>query len=409
MHDDAGPQEPAVVPLNEPAEGVPDVVETDADLARAVQALSGGTGPTAVDAERASGYRYGQRTYLVQIRRAGAGTWLIDPIAQPDLSGVTEALRGSEWVLHAASQDLPGLAEQQMVPDAVFDTELAARLLGMPRVGLAAVVADTLGRGLAKEHSAVDWSTRPLPPDWLRYAALDVELLVEVRAVLAGRLEEAGKSEWARQEFEAVRTAPPPAPRVDPWRRTSGVHAVRSTRGLAVVRSLWEARDADARRRDISPGRVLPDAAIVAAALALPSTVADLVALKQFSGKGTRRRADQWFGAVDQALSLPERALPSLRGPGTPGPPPQRVWKDRDPAAAARLVAAKSVIAEAAEAYHVPPENLLQPDLLRRTCWSPPEQLTRTGVHDALLSGGARPWQAELLAGPLAEALVTLG
>ncbi len=409
MHDGAGPQEPAVVPLVEPTEGVPDVVEADDDLARAVRALAGGSGPTAVDAERASGYRYGQRTYLVQIRRAGAGTWLIDPVAQPDLSAVADALRGSEWVLHAASQDLPGLAEQQMTPDAIFDTELAARLLGMPRVGLAAVVADTLGLGLAKEHSAVDWSTRPLHPDWLRYAALDVELLVEVRDVLADRLEEAGKTEWARQEFEAVRTAPPPAPRVDPWRRTSGVHAVRTTRGLAVVRSLWEARDADARRRDIAPGRVLPDAAIVAAALALPRTVVELVALKQFSGKGTRRRADQWFAAVDQALALPDRALPSLRGPGTTGPPPQRVWKERDPAAAARLAAAKAVIAEAATAYHVPAENLLQPDLLRRTCWSPPQPLTRTGVHDALLEGGARPWQAELLAGPLAEALVTLG
>ena len=312
-------------------------------------------------------------------------------------------------MLHAASQDLPGLAEQQMVPDEVFDTELAARLLGMPRVGLAAVVADTLGLGLAKEHSAVDWSTRPLPPDWLRYAALDVEVLVEVRDVLAGRLEAAGKAEWARQEFEAVRTAPPPAPRVDPWRRTSGVHAVRTTRGLAVVRSLWQARDADARRRDISPGRVLPDAAIVAAAQALPRSVAELVALKPFAGKGTRRRAEQWFAAIDEALAVPERELPPLRGPGTPGPPPPRVWGDRDPAAAARLAAARAVIAEAAKAHHVPPENLLQPDLLRRTCWSPPEPLDRAALHEALPAGGARPWQVELLAGPLAEVLVTLG
>lgn len=409
MHQDAGLDEPAVVPLNEPAEGVPEVVVADEDLARAVQALAAGTGPTAVDAERASGYRYGQRTYLVQIRRAGAGTWLIDPIAQPDLSAIGGALRGSEWVLHAASQDLPGLAEQRMVPDAIFDTELAARLLGMPRVGLAAVVADTLGLGLAKEHSAVDWSTRPLHPDWLRYAALDVELLVQVRDVLAARLEEAGKTEWARQEFEAVRTAPPPAPRLDPWRRTSGVHAVRTSRGLAVVRSLWEARDTDARRRDISPGRVLPDAAIVAAALAQPRSVAELVALRQFSGKGTRRRAEQWFAAIAEALALPDRALPSLRGPGTPGPPPQRIWKDRDPAAYARLVAAKEVVAAAAETHHVPAENLLQPDLLRRTCWTPPSPLGVGALHDALLDGGARPWQADLLAGPLSEALVTLG
>ncbi|MDO8107901.1 HRDC domain-containing protein [Isoptericola sp. b441] len=408
MQNDAGPTEPAVVPLEEPAGGVPDVVTSDAALASAAAALSAGTGPVAVDAERASGYRYGQRTYLVQLRRSGSGTWLVDPVAQPDLSAVDEALRGVEWVLHAASQDLPGLTEQRMTPDAVFDTELAARLLGMPRVGLAAVVADTLGLGLAKEHSAVDWSTRPLRPEWLRYAALDVEVLVEVRDVLADRLDRAGKAEWARQEFEAVRTAPPPPPRVDPWRRTSGVHAVRTARGLAVVRSLWQARDADAERRDISPGRVLPDAAIVAAAQALPTSVSQLVALKPFAGKGTRRRAEQWYAAIGEALALPDEDLPPLRGPGNPGPPPPRVWKDRDPAAAARLAAAKDVVARTREAWNVPAENLVQPDLLRRTCWAPPEPITAATLGDALTAGGARPWQVELLSGPLADALVTL-
>ncbi|WP_188037367.1 ribonuclease D, partial [Actinotalea sp. JY-7885] len=238
------PHAPEVTPLREPADGVPDVVETPGALAEAAAALAAGTGPVAVDAERASGYRYGQRTYLVQLRRDGAGTVLIDPIALPDLSSIGQALQGVEWVLHAASQDLPGLAEQQLRPDAVFDTELAARLLGMPRVGLAAVVADVLGLGLAKEHSAVDWSTRPLPRDWLLYAALDVEVLTDLRRELGARLEAAGKAEWARQEFEAVRTAPPAPPRVDPWRRTSGLQTVRDRRRLAVVRALWEAREA---------------------------------------------------------------------------------------------------------------------------------------------------------------------
>lgn len=401
--------EPSVVPVDEPADGIPDVLTTAEQLADAAARLGAGTGPVAVDAERASGYRYGQRTYLVQLRREGSGTFLVDPVALPDLTVLSEALRGVEWVLHAASQDLPGLVEQNMRPDAVFDTELAARLLGMPRVGLAAVVADTLGLGLAKEHSAVDWSTRPLPIEWLRYAALDVELLVQVRDVLAGRLDEAGKSAWAAQEFEAVRTAPPATPRVDPWRRTSGLHGVRDRRSLAVVRELWLARDADARRRDISPGRVLPDAAIVAAATALPTSVEALVALRPFSGKGTRRRAAQWYAAVEAAMALPDSALPPLRGPGTPGPPPQRAWADRDPAAAARLMRARTVVTALSEQHHVPVENLLQPDLLRRLCWSPPEPVTEAAVRDVLAAGGARPWQIDLLAGPLAEALVTLG
>ncbi len=401
--------EAPVTPLTEPADGIPPVLMTSEALAEAVAALAGGNGPVAVDAERASGYRYGQRTYLVQIRRAGAGTFLIDPIALPDLSAVSEALRGVEWVLHAASQDLPGLAEQSMHPDAVFDTELAARLLGMPRVGLAAVVADVLGLGLAKEHSAVDWSTRPLPTDWLRYAALDVEVLVEVRDVLAERLVAAGKDEWARQEFEAVRLAPPPAPRIDPWRRTSGLHSIRGTRNLAVVRSMWRTRDEEARRRDISPGRILPDAAMVAAAVALPTSVDALAALRQFSGKGTRRRIDLWFGAVEEALALPDSELPPVRGPGLPGPPPPRVWAERDPAAAARLAAAREIVLATSLEREVPVENLIQPDLLRRLCWTPPSTVDVESVAQALRAGSAREWQVELFAAPLAEVLVTLG
>lgn len=407
-HAPDAPEAPAVTPLLAPADGVPDVVDTPSALAEAVDRLRDGHGPVAVDAERASGYRYGQRTYLVQLRRAGSGTLLIDPIALPDLADVSTALRGTPWVLHAASQDLPGLAEQRLVPDEVFDTELAARLLGMERVGLAAVVADTLGLGLAKEHSAVDWSTRPLPHDWLLYAALDVEVLVEVRDVLAARLEEAGKTEWARQEFEAVRLAGPPAPRIDPWRRTSGTHTLRDARRLAVVRSLWEARDDEARRRDVAPGRILPDAAMVAAASALPRTLAELGALRPFQGKGTRRRLEYWFAAVERGLALPQDALPSVRGPRSDGPPPPRAWSDRDPAAAARLTAARAAVAALADEHHLPVENLVQPDLLRRLCWSPPEQLDAEALARTLAAGGARPWQVDLVAPALAAAFVTL-
>lgn len=396
---------PAVVPLLEPADGVPPVIATAAELEQVVAAFAAGTGPVAVDAERASGYRYGQRTYLVQLRREDAGTALVDPVALPDLSALSDALVGVEWVLHAASQDLPGLAEQGLRPSRVFDTELAARLLGMERVGLAAVVADTLGLGLAKEHSAVDWSTRPLPSEWLRYAALDVEVLVEVRQVLAERLAVSGKAEWARQEFEAVRTAPPPAPRAEPWRRVSGLHAVRDARRLAVVRELFATRDRNARERDISPGRVLPDAAIVAAAQALPRTVGQLVALPAFAGKGTRRRAALWQSAIDRAVALPESELPATRGPASDGPPPARVWADRDPAAARRLAAARALVAGLSQEHTVPVENLLQPDLLRRLCWSPPTPADTAAVGDALTAGGARAWQVELLAERLAQAL----
>ncbi|QTE28314.1 HRDC domain-containing protein [Pengzhenrongella sicca] len=405
--DDDAPAPLEVIPLVEPADGIPAVIETPEAYAEVVAAFAAGTGPVGVDAERASGYRYGQATYLVQLRREGAGTALIDPIALPDLSALSDALVGVEWVLHASSQDLPGLHEQGLRPSRVFDTEVGARLLGLDRVGLAAVVAELLGFGLSKEHSAVDWSTRPLPEDWLRYAALDVEVLVELRAVMADRLAEAGKAEWAAQEFEALRLAPPALPRIDPWRRVSGLHAVRDARRLAVVRELWHTRDENARSRDISPGRVLPDHAIVAAAQALPRSVDQLSALPAFSGKGARRRITLWQQAIDRGLALGDAELPSVRGPRTDAPPPPRAWPDRDPAAAARLAVAREAVIELSVEHHIPVENLLQPDLLRRLCWSPPPQLDADSIAPVLAAGGARRWQVELVTPRLAEAFVT--
>jgi ribonuclease D len=399
--------EPTIVPLTEPSEGIPPIADSAARLAAVVRAFAGGSGPVAADCERASGYRYGQATYLVQLRRDGSGTALLDPVALPDLSAIGTAVGDAEWVLHAASQDLPGLAEHGLRPPAIFDTELAARLLGLDRVGLAAVVAETLGLGLAKEHSAVDWSTRPLPEDWVRYAALDVEVLVDVRDVLAQRLADAGKAQWAAQEFEAVRTAGPPAPKPDPWRRVSGTHQLRDRRKLAVVRSLWLARDASGRARDIAPGRVLPDRAIIAAANALPRTAGQLVAIREFAGQGQRRRAASWQRAIDEAMALPESALPSLRGPSSDGPPQPRLWGDRDPDAARRLAAARDVVATASEHHRVPVANPLPPDALRRLCWTPPAPITADSVSEFLRGRGARAWQIELLAPSLAAAIAS--
>lgn len=405
----AAPWSPAdVVPLREPADGVGPVVSTTAELERVIERFAAVDGPVAADAERASGYRYGQATYLVQVRRPGAGTVLIDPVGLPDLSALGAAVGDSEWVLHAASQDLPGLAEHGLRPASIFDTELAARLLGMERVGLAAVVAEVLGLGLAKEHSAVDWSTRPLPTDWLRYAALDVEVLIDLRDRLAERLEEAGKAEWAAQEFEAVRTAPPPPPRPEPWRRTSGTHTLRDRRRLAVVRSLWSARDASARARDVSPGRVLPDRAIIAAAQALPRHTGQLLALPEFAGKGTRRRAAVWQRAVDEALALPAEELPSLRGPRSDAPPAPRTWADRDPVAARRLSAAREVVTALSTELSIPAENLLQPDALRRLCWTPPDPADATNIAEFLRGRGARPWQVDLFADRFAKVFADL-
>lgn len=388
----------------EPQDGIPPVVADEDSLAEVISAFAAGSGPVAVDAERASGYRYGQRAYLVQLRREGAGTALIDPIACPDLSGLGEALSGVEWVLHAATQDLPCLREIDMVPTRIFDTELAGRLAGFPRVGLGAMVESVLGYVLEKGHSAVDWSTRPLPEPWLRYAALDVELLVDLRDALEKELDRQGKLEWARQEFDAIATAPPPEPRKDPWRRTSGMHKVRRRRQMAVVQELWEARDRIAQRRDVSPGKVLSDAAIVEAALAPPSNVHALAALNGFGHRMGRRQLEQWQAAVERAKALPDTALPAHGQPVT-GPPPPKAWADKDPAAAARLSAARAAVAALAEQVNMPQENVITPDTVRRICWEPPTSLEAETVGEALTGYGARPWQVVLVTPVLVGAL----
>ena len=332
----------------------------------------------------------------MQLRRNGSGTGLIDPVPLPDLSVIQDAIADAEWVLHAANQDLPCLAEIGLVPERIFDTELAARLAGLPRVGLGAVVESLLGYSLEKGHSAADWSTRPLPEEWLVYAALDVEVLVDLRDALAAILEEQGKTEWARQEFEAILAAGPPAPKADPWRRTSGVHGLRSRRQLGMLRALWEARDEMARRRDVAPGRVLPDSAMVSAVHADPANEGGLLELPVFRGRANRKLVAHWFGALTRGRAVPEAELPLHSKPGD-GPPPVNRWADRDPAAATRLQAARAGLAELSAKHSVPVENIVSPDLVRRIMWSPPAPADAAAVGEVLRAGGAREWQIELL------------
>ena len=232
------PEAPEVVevPLLKLRDGLGPIVDTEPALAQVCADLAAGTGPVAIDAERASGYRYSARAYLIQLRREGSGTALVDPVAFGSLEPLQVALGDTEWILHAASQDLPCLAAVGLRPAALFDTELAGRLLGYPRVGLATLVETILGQFMRKEHSAVDWSTRPLPNAWLEYAALDVEVLIELKDILEQELVDAGKDEWARQEFEHLLDHEAPI-RHEPWRRTSGLHKVRGRRALAAVRS----------------------------------------------------------------------------------------------------------------------------------------------------------------------------
>lgn len=384
--------------LTEPAEGTPPVITRESELLDCAGTIAEGVGPIALDAERASGYRYGQSAYLVQIRREGAGTWLIDPVYLPDLDPLDRAIGTGEWILHAATQDLQCLRDVGLAPRQIFDTELGARLLGLPRVGLAAVVEHYLGISLAKEHSAVDWSTRPLPEPWLRYAALDVEVLTEVRNLMGVDLAAQGKHEWARQEFESLLQWQP-AIKQDPWRRTSGLHKIRQPRVLATVRELWYARDQIARDRDTSPGRVIPDTALVDIALANPRATADLPR----GHRAIQRSQRIWLEAVARAASLPDDELPPA-SVKTDGPPPQRSWANRAPVAAERLTVTREELSVFAQEHTIPIENVVSPDPLRRVIWTPPENETPEAFSAALAEYGVRPWQREIVAPILAAA-----
>lgn len=409
---DAEPVEPEAVPLLAPADGVPALSVSRSEIAAAAELLASGHGPFAVDAERASGFRYSNRAYLVQIRRAGAGTVLIDPVNHGDspidvMAPVAAAMAEDEWVLHAADQDLPCLAEIGMKPARLYDTELAGRLAGFERVNLAAMVQRLLGLQLMKGHGAADWSKRPLPADWLNYAALDVEVLLELRDAIAAVLEEQGKTEWAAQEFEHLRTFEASPTRRDRWRRTSGIHKVRNPRALAAVRELWTTRDHIARRRDIAPGRILPDAAIVNAATADPDTVEKLTALPIFGGSKQRRSAQVWLDALIRAR---ENTDPPDSAETSNGPPPPSRWARRKPEAAARLEAARAALSAVSERVTVPAENLITPEVVRRLCWDwqPPESGDVTAaVEEFLTEARVRPWQRELVVPALADALTS--
>src|SRR6476469_590244 len=394
---------PVVIDLDSPRDGVPLVIETQAGLERCAAAIAAGTGPAGVDAERASGFRYGQRAFLVPIPRGGGGPWLIypEPCGGPSINN--GAPGGGRGILHAASQDLPCLSELGMWPDKLFDTELAARLAGLPRVGLAAVIEQLLGFGLAKEHSAADWSTRPLPEPWLRYAALDVEVLTELREELIELLTADGKLDYAEQEFAAILEAGQAPPRVDPWRKTSGLHQIRDRRQLAAVRELWLERDSLAQKRDVAPGRLIPDSALVAAAKAMPATVPQLLGTKGFHGRAAQREAPRWLRCIAAARDMQE--LPPLHL-ATNAPPPPRVWADRAPDAAARLATARPKLQARAEELNLPVENLLTPDYLRRVAWRPPAELSEEGVAEELANLGARQWQIEITAPLIAEAFL---
>jgi ribonuclease D len=179
------------------------------------------------------------------------------------------------------------------------------------------------------------------------------------------------------------------------------MHVLRHAQQLAVARSLWLSRDELARERDVSPGRLIPDAAIVAAAAAKLTGQSDLARLKSFTGRASRPELGRWWAAVERGHASGD--LPALRVPSD-SIPHQRSWAEKNPLAARRLVAARERVTELAENMMMPVENLISPGPLREVCWAPPEDYTSENLRVALASEGVREWQATRVAPLLEEA-----
>ncbi|MFM7030559.1 MAG: HRDC domain-containing protein [Micrococcales bacterium] len=411
---DIAPAEPAATPLplrakpNNPAV----VLVTDQEgLDAAVAQLSANTGAFALDAERASGFKYSSRAYLVQVQRGNSPIYLIDaPAIAADgelepFAGLAEVASSDVWILHAATQDLGCLAALGLRPTALFDTELGGRLAGFARVGLGSMTESLLGFRLAKEHSAVDWSQRPMHADWLTYAALDVDVLHELYAAVSGALEASGKAEFARQEFEHLLSFAPKPPKVDRWRGMTGLFEIKDQQKLAVARSLWTARESLAVKMDVSPGRLIPDSSIISVTKTTPRSRSELAGRKDFNGRASRTYLDTWWKAIEDGLN--ERNLPPPRMPAT-GIPNHRNWANKFPEAEARLNALKPVVEKCRDELQMPLENVLTPDLMRQLAWEPPQQRTVEAIAEFLKNLGARPWQVEQVSAGFAAAIAGL-
>lgn len=391
--------------LTSPAGGTPSVIETESDFAKAISELAGGSGPIAIDAERASGFRYSARAYLIQIFRRGGGLHLIDPISlkgSAEISNLNRVLETEECVIHAASQDLPCLREFGILPQKLFDTELGARIAGCDRVGLGPLAESLLEIQLAKEHSAVDWSIRPLKPEWLTYAALDVDILLDIKDKVEKLLMEQNKLAWAKQDFSSILDSFnnyqfSDEPKTDRWRRTSGMHKVRDRLTLTLVRDLWLSRNELAAELDIAPGRVLGDEAIIELALARPDNLEEVAKIIGWRTKLDAPPFGRWLKTLTNSLSTPVGDQPEYKVASN-SLPPIRVWKDKNPLGYARLTHARALLAELSTQLKIPIENIITPEFIRRICWQePPKSKSdyQVFIENELIKFGARKWQIE--------------
>jgi ribonuclease D len=297
----------------------------------------------AVDTEAASFHRYHDRVYLLQISSRGE-TAIVDPLAVGTLAPLAEPLGDPavEIVFHDADYDLRLLdREYGFGATNLFDTRVAAQLLNEPGVGLAALLQKYFGVKLDKRFQRADWSARPLSPAMLEYAAADTRDLPALRDMLRERLREKGRLDWAEEEFgllSHIRAGQPNG--AEPgWLRMKGAKALQG-RELAVLRELWEWREATAQRADRATFRILNNEPMLAMAKSAPTELAALKAIPGVSSDQAERRGRDLLAAVRRGLDLPEGDLPRVTRP--PRRVPDLAYEER----LERLKAARNRLAQ---------------------------------------------------------------
>ncbi|HJS48420.1 MAG TPA: HRDC domain-containing protein [Gemmatimonadales bacterium] len=273
----------------------------------------------AVDTEAASFHRYHDRVYLIQLSTRGE-TAVVDPLAVDQLGALGERLADPavEVVFHDADYDLRLLDRHYgFRPTRLFDTRIAAQFLNEPGVGLAALLEKYAGVKLDKKYQRADWSARPLKREMIEYAAHDTAHLAGLRDLLRERLEAAGRLAWAEEEFgllEELRWSP--AEEGDlAFLRLKGAKALRG-RPLAILREVYDWREATAKRLDRASFRIIGNEALFALAKQPPETVEALAAMSGVGADLVNRRGKELLAAVRRGVELPDDRIPRVpRGP----------------------------------------------------------------------------------------------
>lgn len=365
---------------------LPRLVDTPAELAAMVTALRDAP-LIAVDTESNGFHAYRPRVCLIQMADRER-EWAVDPVALRDLAPLREVLAAPHAVkvLHAAEGDILGLRRDcRFGITPIFDTMVAARVLGYRRFSLVDLLAEHFGVTLDKRYQRHDWGERPIPPAALRYAAADVRHLPALHDLLRRQLGAAGRLDEAEEEFARITRAEPEQREFDP----DGFWRIRGARdlppaGRAVLRELYQFRDGRARTLDRPPVRVMSDDALLAISRLRP---ADLTGLRRagLSPLQVDRYGNGILAAVRRAEQAPPPAPP--RG----GPPP-------DPRIIQRYDALRAWRKERAAARGMEPEIVVPNAALRALARAEPQTAAEVARIAELGPWKAGAYAAELLA-----------